>query len=552
MKNRVRIVAAVLLSVAMLFGTAYVAPVVKAAEETPEKEPKGITVWGGSAIVTNTAGQAIKQAMPGDIVIVTLDMSYIGATESFTGWDIFDGSNNQVALTGAVTDHQVRFVMPDNTVNINAKKATDPAKVESSKKASSEAESRSKAEEEAAKKSKEESEAASKSASESESRSEAESKSIEESKKAAEESSRVAAETIRVGSYDMYLHVSGTSAPEGFTASQDNDSFEKPVECFYSSKFKTYAYYAKKNAENNYYIYNKMTDDLFPFVTFTGAGGVNYLVIAPESENDLPDEVTRVTSVNLGTVTSVNNMVVPAWNAEDREGTERTLLYLASDDGTRQFFVYESKSGAVKLTEWEKFNEEETETTEETSEETTEEETTEETTVVVTTEAPEKKGGLFKNYVIWLVIIGVIIVLLVVAIVVVFYMGKKQDAEEAALDDDDEDPTDPADSDDGDGFITGNVEDDFQAYDSSYSRPEQDDLEPFDINFEDAFPDEMGFKNPDVEEIQVEVKPTHSKLNGTFGGAAAEPLKPEDSFSDTELDEFLSEDDFEVIDFSKK
>ncbi len=553
MKNKWRMTAAVLLSVAMLFGAAFAVPDVRAAEdntETAAVTAKSITVWSGCATVTNTGGTVISSAMPGEIVVVTLNAAYLGVTDDFAGWDIFDSGNASLAYTGASTDHQIRFVMPDNNVNINAKKTVNNAKVESSKKAESEAESKSKAESESVKKSQEESEAQSKSESASESMSLAESSSIEASRKAAEESSKYAAQTIRVGSYDLYLHVSGTAAPENFTTSKDSDTFSEPVECFYSSKFKTYAYYAKKNGDNNYYLYNKLADDLIPFVTFTGAGGVNYLVMAPDDDFDLPDEVITATSVNLATVTSAASMIVPAWIAEDIEGAERTLLYLASDDGTRKFFVYESKNGAVTLTEWEKFNAEEETTEEETTEETTtEKETTEESTVVVsTTAAPEKKSGLLKNYVIWLVIIGVIILLLIVAIVVVFVMGRKQEEAEAALDDEDEELPD---EDEGDGFITGGPDDDFQPYESSYTRPEQDDLEPFDISFEDAFPEEMGLKNTAAEEIRIDVKPGPGKLNGTFGGAAAKPANP-DAFTDTELDDFLSEDDFEVIDFSKK
>lgn len=554
MKKKLRLAAAILLSVMMLLGTAYAVPDVRAAEVDPTETTAGrysVVALSSGPIITNGQGQNPGTFAVGEIVYVTLDPSFVGSTYDFVGWVIYGANGAAIDYGPSTTATQITFTMPACNVNVTAMKAENKAKVESSQKESSEAESRSKAESEAARKSREESEAASKSASESASRSEAEASSIEESRKAAEESSRYAAQTIRVGSYDLYLHVSGTVAPEGFTNSKDEDHFSEPVECFYSSRFKTYAYYAKKNSENNYYLYNELKDDLIPFVTFTGAGGVSYLVLAPEHDTELPEEVLKSTTINLSTITSTSSMIVPAWIAKDVEGAERTLLYLASDDGARNFFVYESKNGAVTLTEWEKFNLEETESTEESSEE-TEEETTEKTTVEeTTTAAPEKKGGLMKNYVIWLVIIGAIIALLIAAIVVVFYMGRKQDAEEAALDDD-EDPDTETETDEGDGFITGNFEDDFQPYDSSYTRPEQDDLEPFDISFEDAFPDEMGLKKEvDAEApVQEEVR-TPGKLNGTFGGAAAKPLDP-DGLTDSELDEYLADDDFEVIDFSRK
>lgn len=259
--------------------------------------------------------------------------------------------------------------------------------------------------------------------------------------------------------------------------------------------------------------------------------------MAPDSEIELPDEIIANTNVNLNELTqSESAIIVPAWTALDADGGDHTLLYLGCDDGSRGYYVYDTSSGAVTLTDWNRYLDGETDAEKVTELETEVKETEAAETEASTTAAVAKKGKSLKSYVIWLIIIGVIIVLLITAIIVVFFMSKQQEAEEAALDEDEEDDTDDGDdeTDESDDRLPG-------SYGSSYAKPEVDDLEPFDIDFEDAFPEEMGIGAPEKQTA------ARGRVRGTFGGAAAKT--PTDNSG---LNDFLSEDDFEVIDFSRK
>ncbi|MBQ6680330.1 MAG: hypothetical protein IJM76_10015 [Lachnospiraceae bacterium] len=354
----------------------------------------------------------------------------------------------------------------------------------------------SKASQEAAdESSRKESEEASRKASEEESRSieesikasESESASIEESERQSsieesesiersieESESEEEAKKVHIDGYTVFADLKGIKAPEGFFADTDEETYDKPVEAFYSAAFKEYVYYAEKAEKKGYYVYNRMKDSLIPFVTFSGAGGNKYIVSAPDTAKDLPATVRRETRVDVGSL-SAGSTIVPGFTADGADGKSVVILYLISDKGEGSYYIYDNTGGSITLTPYvEPEPESETETEEEeTTEETTSE--SEEESVEPTKEPGGSGIGVLRNYLIWLIIIGVIIVLLIVAIIVVSRMSRRQEAEENELD------------------LNKNVFDRTPAeeFESSYSPKASNGVEPFETSFENAFPEEM-------------------------------------------------------------
>lgn len=488
MKKTIRVLITAVCSMILLVSVGLTIPKVYAAEESsePAETTYTITVIGGSP--------STLTAEKGDEVTVYIDHSVIPDGQVFDKWV----GDNGVGFSDPNVD-KATFIMPAANVTITAQYKINPEiesrSIEESIKAS-ESESVSieesiKASEKAASESESVEESIRQSSIEESSRQEAESRSIEES--------REAASHLIYDGYDITTVLNGVSNPEGFIRANDLNSFERSVEAFYSSKYRVYVYYATKNDESGYYLLNSLSGKLYPFVTFTGEDGKGYIVSTPRSINDLPQEVSGEKSVDLTRIGSPN-VQVPGWIAEDSAGKDVTLLHLAGEDGKREFFVYDDSGAGIQLIPWSEYEPEEKSEEEETTEEETssEEETTEESTEETSTEEEtKKKSGLDSKFLIWLIIIGAIILLLIIAIVVVFFMSRKQEREENDLDD--EDPED---------FRT-------KPYDSNYTPgmpgTEDEDTDPFDISFEDAFPEEMhvqaAVKTPEppaAEEIPEE------------------------------------------------
>lgn len=410
-----------------------------------------------------------------------------------------------------------------------SKKASEE---ESSKEASSIAESASIAESE------EQSRQASIAASQSEAISLSESASVEE-----------AIRTIELAGCKVRVHLNNVAVPDGFMLAKDTTTFGEEVEAFYSTNYHIYVFYASENDIFSYYVYDKLHDKMFPYVTLSDPKGNQLICTVPSSTNELVG--TYKSDINV-TFKGANGqtLAVPGWLVYDKELNETAVIYLTDREGKSGFYVYQNVNGAISLLPWDEYEAKLDETEEET--ETTEAETT--TEAVVTeigtseTEAPEEERSFLDDYLIWIIIIAVIIVLIIAAIIVVFFMSKKQEAEEGAL-----------------GFEADEEDrEKLPRYDSSYSNQSKYDPDPFDYSFENSFPDEMEVeaeKEP-AEDDPIDTtyntvmfteedkaflngnRPVSERIRDTRPAAKAEAENHRKAF-----DESLEDEDFEVVDF---
>ena len=208
------------------------------------------------------------------------------------------------------------------------------------------------------------------------------------------------------------------------------------------------------------------------------------MVLAAEGVNKIPGTYKRENIValddNSGTVNRVSGYVI-----EDPFGESLNLLALANSEGKHEFYVFKATSGGYTLTRYEDYE----------SEKGTEAPTTEAPTE---TTAPPKESGILTNGAIWLMILGGVFVVILTAGLIVFFMSRKQQREEDELDLGEEGTVDDLSDEDMDefGHFPENEETEEVPFDiSSYRNPTANEKETeenaFDVNFEDAFPDEV-------------------------------------------------------------
>ncbi len=524
------------------------APLYSFAAEDGSSAPAvySITVVNGYAV--DAAGNTITEAAPGTQFLVRFDETSLpDEYHALKSWTAnvpeVDADISTRGNTGFI-----QIIMPGSPLTITAIIGDNEEALASSSAAASVEESRSIAE----------------SVSISESESIRESESIQRSE---EESSRIAeleersreasiaqsekeAARIEVDGYRIYKYLNNVQTPAGFTRANDVRTFEETIECFYSSAYRLYVYYADKDDTEGYVVYDKLHESMFPFVSFSGSDGEKYIVSSPDRQSDLPKEVLGDTRVNLSIPGSGSSAVVPGWNVEDASHDLYPLIYLIGDDGSRSFFAYQDDNGSISLTPWADFKESltESETESESTVESTEE-TSESQTISVTPETastePERQESLLGNYVIWIVIAVLIVALLVAAIIIVVQMSRKQDEEEREIDFE-EIPED-------DELLVQDEYMDQDRFDTAYTQ-EDNDLRPFDISFEDAFPDEIGYKKPsaDLQEDSVDSFERPKDPSAGFRGEIdewTEPVQGEvvDPVPEGTLPEDFSEDDYEEV-----
>ena len=283
-------------------------------------------------------------------------------------------------------------------------------------------------------------------------------------------------DVIDVDGYKVYKKLKGISAPKNFVAANDPSTFEEPVEAFYSTVYGTFLYYAENNGEGGYYMYDRGRDTMFSYVSLSDAEGNSFVAAAPADKSEISDELIGQTEVNLGTLS--NPLRVPAWLVNCPDESDATVLYLLKSNGTSGYYVYDNAEG-ITLTPWEEYKKEHNAQSDnnENGDKNVEPVSTEE-------ETPEKdKGGFFRKNLIWIVIIAAILLLLIIAVFVVYKMSRRQEAMEI-----DEERRERRSAQEKNRTYR-------KQYDSSYTNDHTEDLEPFDISFENAFPDELGLNN---------------------------------------------------------
>ncbi len=475
---------------ALLFVLLFMLPfTVKAEEEQPPEEPapasyaiavitgyhlNGVQATGEGmyGYVANIDGTPVMETVTpvyaGTPVAITVNTAAIPPEYEFSNWIIVEG-----APAMDVHSETPVFLMPESNVVVvlnlkeNAAYAASQSEAESIRQSESE------------------------SASEQESRSQAQ---------AEAEAARLS-ETLEVDGYHIRTHVYDLNGPEGFILANDPQTFDQEVEAFYNTAYRTYAYYAEKNGEWRYYVYNQLRKTLIPLLLITGPDGSTYIANAPMRTNEIPGTYQ---SELLLDIVSQNGEVcsVPGFLVKDMEDNLVTLVCMTKEGGSRAFFVYDNQNGALMLTPWSEYEEKITGTSSpETEEPSIETQPSSETqslpplnSSVSPQTADDKASGesgflnFVKDYAVWLIILLAILILIIIAIIVVRKMSRNQDAIEKRLDREEEE-------DYGDSSYTG-----------SYNQKKVQDPEPFDIDFEDAFPDELQVRKKASPKTPVKKK----------------------------------------------
>ena len=374
---------------------------------------------------------------------------YVVGTLYFTN---FEGEElDEIEVDGNTS---IYYIMPDDDVIVRLEMEIDEDKVEASK--------------------------------------EEESRSIEESiaLESSIEESIAEAKRFKFGSYRVETDVSGVTPPKNFIRANDVSNFDRTVGCFYSTDYRIFVYYASEDGkEYDYYVLDRIGNDLIPFVTFPGTGSTSYVVSAPASEKDIPGIFRQETQITLTFASGMGAVTVPAFLVVDPDGDTLTLLYLNDDLGNQQFYTYDRSHGTAELIEYNRYEERKKTG-----------ETEKEGNIIITPsseEAKEEKTGKteLSRGVIWLIIVGVIVVLLAASLITVFIMSKQQEAKERELDEeDDEDEIEPEPKEETETVSPLEEDEEVpETFDTTlYKNPDPDDMnsgkEAADFDFENAFP----------------------------------------------------------------
>jgi len=204
------------------------------------------------------------------------------------------------------------------------------------------------------------------------------------------------------------------------------------------------------------------------------------------------------------------------------------LILLVSQQGFSNYYVYDDSSGFLKLTPYEDY------TKELTSQKAITTQTKTIATKVTESTSGQETKGFFDDYVVWLLIIGIVIALLIIAVVVVIYLNKRQDAEEKEIDFDEEELQSPYE------FLKQK-----RMMTSGYNS-EQEDVESFDVNFENSFPEEM-----DIAEDET-VDEEEKRLNELMDLEDQVVLDPDDYEEEEERPKKATVDEnTQQVDFDK-
>ena len=318
-------------------------------------------------------------------------------------------------------------------------------------------------------------------------------------------------EFINIDGYKIYKNLRGVSAPKNFMAVSDSSTFKEPIDAFYSTSYGTYLYYAEKDGTDDYFLYDKDRNTMFRYVPLADPDGNSFIAAVPQDKQEIADSLIGTTEVDLGTMS--NPLKVPAWLIRMPDGQTATVLYLLKSNSTSGFYVYENTDG-ITLTPLDEFKKDHKGDSEDSEKSSSVEPVTEEPTK----SDSDKEPGFFRQNLIWVVIISAILLLIIIAVFVVFKMSRRQeemeyqeDLRERAAQQEKNRPG--------------------KKYDSSYTNNTTEELEPFDISFENAFPDELGLNK----------KPQRTERRQDVDFVGRDGMLKENAFED--LDKSLNEAD---------
>lgn len=373
----------------------------ESASESSSEETAKVTILADEKLVSVTYHE--EEVTHDRMIPVgdTVDISFIEpeapSIETLKKWILFDGERNEISYGGSLVQKKITVPMPEKGLVIDLELKIDADKEESSIEASE------------------------------------------------EESRKEAANHIKYGDYTIDAHIVGVTPPERFILANDTTSFSTVVEAFFSTSYRQFVYYAEKDGKYDYCVKDPVSKNLFPLVTFL-SDSVSYMVIAPENVRDIPGIYRNEDYISVNVAKTQKVIRIPSFNIIDDNGAEVTLLYLSSENGKADFYVYSSDKGLSGVITYDAYNKGKGESKASESQ----------------SDTPPKKTSGVTSIQLWIIIISILLFLLIMILIVVFVLSKRKEN----ADDDDE-------------FI----DDDDEA--------EEEDEKPFDLNFENTFPEEM-------------------------------------------------------------
>jgi len=306
---------------------------------------------------------------------------------------------------------------------------------------------------------------------------------------------------IQVGDYLIDTMIKpDVACPQGFILAYDVQNFSQQIQAFYSPGYQLFVYHGTKDGVPGYYIYDRLNATMVDFILIQSRGEDDiYALIRPSKLSNVPGIFVSETTVSVTNCFDAREVEASAFLVKDTRGDEVTLVYLTAVNGYLDYYVITEENGIPVLTAWNEYIDSLPEETTKTKAATTKEEettkktsaaTTAATTEEVTTEYSDigdlSPVSVFRRPLTWILICIGMFLLVLVTVLVVFRISRRQDEEEAELD-------------------SAFDEYDEPEFESSYSQSRGSDLKPFDVNFEDAFPEELSGKNtePEAEEQEI-------------------------------------------------
>ncbi len=292
---------------------------------------------------------------------------------------------------------------------------------------------------------------------------------------------------LQIGDYRLKLSLTDEEPPEGFFAAYDIHTFQYSVHCFFSTNYREYVYVAEKDGFSGNYVYDEVNKTLIPFVMAEEDGGEHpYMVLPLKGTENIPGQILGEGQVPVKDTVTGNLIEVPCLYVQDISGSQDTLFCLKSYSGTSDYYVVlENEAGNTVFLSYNELDERLREVEEEMTK-TSSDETVLPSSESVTPSSSESPNGnknrnsLLLNYKLWLGIIIFVILVLIIAIIIVFRMSRKQDEEEEEIEEFERSARRRHDIMNQPGGT-----------ESGYNNHYSDEPEPFDISFEDSFPEEM-------------------------------------------------------------
>ena len=316
-------------------------------------------------------------------------------------------------------------------------------------------------------------------ASESESTDESDPSESEESDSSSDTEPASEGEYITVGDYRIPVSNSGAKIPDDFFMAYDIHTFPSAVQCFFNSSYREYVYPAEKDGETGWYVYDRLHETMLPFALLDIGEEKPGIMVATVTESDIPGSFMKYDTVSVKNLVSGETEELPCY-VSAAEGEEVKLLQIKGYDSSARYYVMTEEEGAVKAVPFTAYFDKETE--ESSSEESSSEPETSpsESSSEPVKPSPIPGANFLKNYKLWLGLLLLIILILIIAIIIVFRMSRKQDREEAEIEEKEREARDDHD------LLKSRNE-----IESGYSNTVSKDPDPFDVSFEDSFPEEM-------------------------------------------------------------